>query len=295
MVDDDLARLAERGPWDAVVDTSGFVPRVVGAFGRLAASVTQHYVFVSTVNVYRGWPAEPLSDTSAVLECPPDADASYGGELGEATQYGALKAGCERAVIAHVGPARTTILRPGVILGPREYVGRLPWWLHRVSRGGNVLAPGSPDRRIQPIDVRDVTAFALQSIEERLAGSFNLTAPPEATFGQLLDTCKATTGSDASFVWIPDAWLVERGVRQWTELPLWRTHAGVWAVDSDRAWRAGLACRPLAETVRDTWRWMRCGDTSPSGEGESSRGADHGLSPDREEALLGSWAELGVR
>ncbi len=291
----DLARLTEHGPWDAVVDTSGFVPRVVRASARLAATAAQHYLFVSTVNVYQGWPVRPLSDSSAVLECPPDADASYGADLGEATQYGALKAGCERAVIASMGAGRATVLRPGVILGPREYVGRLPWWLRRVAQGGTVLAPGSPARRIQPIDVRDVAAFALRAIGERLSGSFNLTSPPDATFGQLLESCKAATGSDATFAWVPDGWLVEQGVRQWTELPLWRTHPGVWAVDSNRARQAGLTCRPLADTVHDTWRWMGSDDRLPSGDGESSRAADHGMNPSRETELLRKWVDLGVR
>jgi 2'-hydroxyisoflavone reductase len=291
---DDFRRLAERGPWDAVIDTIGYIPQqVLGAATALAAAVG-HYVFLSSVNVYTGWPNEPLDDNSALFGCPPDADKTFGADLGYAGQYGAHKAGCERAVVAGLGADRATLLRPGVILGPREYVGRLTWWLDRAARGGQLLAPGPATRAIQPIDVRDVAQFALQCATTRIAGAYNLSAPVgHSTFADLIDDCIAATNAGTDPVWVDPQWLIDRGVEQWTELPLWRTHRGVWAVDSHRAFAAGLRCRPLRDTVADTWTWMTSGGAAITGEGEAGRAADHGLTPEREAELLTAWGQAG--
>ena len=289
---EDLRRLAERGPWEAVIDTIGYTPRqVLDAATALAAAVG-HYVFLSTVNVYTGWPNEPLDDESELFACPPDADETFGADLGYAGQYGALKAGCERAVVAALGAERSTVLRPGVILGPGEYVGRLSWWLRRAARGGQLLAPGPPTRSIQPIDVRDVAQFALHCATARIAGAYNVTAPLDhATFADLIDGCVAETKASAEPIWVDPDWLIRQGVEQWTELPLWRTHAGVWAVDSRRTFAAGLRCRPLRDAVADTWTWMNSGGTAITGEGEAGRAADHGLTAHREAELLLAWQQ----
>jgi 2'-hydroxyisoflavone reductase len=182
----DLERLAASGPWDVVVDPSGYVPRESGAIARALEQVAGRFVFVSSVSAYVGWPVEPLTEESAVLDCPPDAGADFGfdGDPGPSV-YGFTKAGCERAVREVFGNDRTVVLRPGVILGPREYVGRLPWWLRRMERGGRVLAPGGPSRAIQPVDVRDVARFALLAP----AGVFNVTGPT-STMQQFLDACR---------------------------------------------------------------------------------------------------------
>ena len=133
----DLAWLAAAGPWDAVADTSGYVPREVLAACECLEPVAARYVFMSTVSVYRGWPVEPLSEASEVLYCPPDAGPGYGEDVEDGpTRYGYQKSGCELAVTSTFGPDRSVLLRPGVVLGPREYVGRLPWWLSRVAAGG---------------------------------------------------------------------------------------------------------------------------------------------------------------
>lgn len=289
---EDLRRLAGHGRWDAVVDTIGFVPGEVLSAATALAPVVGHYVFLSTVNVYTGWPLEPLDERSPLFACPPEADKTFGAELGYAGQYGALKAGCERAVVAALGADRATLLRPGIILGPREYVGRLTWWLGRAARGGQLLAPGPSGRAIQPVDVRDVARFALHCATARTAGAFNVTAPRDhATFHDLIDGCVAETKADTRPVWVDPDWLIAQGVEQWTELPLWRTHAGAWAVDSRAAFAAGLRCRPLRDTVADTWSWMTGGGTAITGDGEAGRAADHGLPPQREAALLAAWQD----
>jgi 2'-hydroxyisoflavone reductase len=280
----DLAELVSAGPWDAVVDTSGYVPREVLACCERLAPVAGRYVFMSTVSVYRGWPVEPLSETSEVLYCPADAGPDYGEDVEDGpTSYGYQKSGCELAVASTFGTERSVLLRPGVVLGPREYVGRLPWWLSRVAAGGRVLAPGSPGRSIQPVDVRDLAEFAIHLVAREVAGAYNVTAPVgRETFGGLLEACAEATGSNAEFVWVPDEQLVAQGVRQWSEMPLWRTFPGVWQVSSDAAQAQGLSCRPLAATVSETWSWMQDAGLRPDDE----RASEIGISREREQQIL---------
>jgi 2'-hydroxyisoflavone reductase len=280
----DLARLAADGPWDAVVDTSGFVPRDVLKACEFLRPVATQYVFVSSVSVYRGWPMEPLSESSDVLYCPPDAGPDYGEDVEDGpTKYGYQKSGCELAVTNSFGIGNCTILRPGVVLGPREYVGRLPWWLTRVARGGRVLAPGAPSRSIQPVDARDLADFALHAISESIIGTYNVAAPQnQDTFGDLLSACAAVTCSDPEFVWIPDEKLLDAGVRQWSQLPLWRTFPGVWQVYAAAARAQGLSYQALTETVADTWSWMQ---SSPV-EFNDQRAGEIGISTDLERRIL---------
>jgi len=283
---DDVDRLATSGPWDAVVDTSGYVPRNVLAMARRLAPLGGQYVFISTVSVYADWPVLPLTEGSPLLACPPDAGPDFGEDVEDGpTRYGYQKAGCEAAARLAFGDARVALLRPGVILGPREYVGRLPWWLRRVAAGGRVAAPGTPGRSIQPVDVRDVADFALGCAQHQSTGAFNVTAPiGRDAFGDLLSACATATGASPDFVWIPESKLFEVGVRQWSEMPLWRASEGVWRVDSTRASTSGLHNRPLVETVRDTWRWLvESGDVAGN-----ERAEGIGLSPEREARLLGT-------
>ncbi|MEZ0076279.1 NAD-dependent epimerase/dehydratase family protein [Planotetraspora sp. GP83] len=278
---DDLAALAARGPWDAVIDTSGMTPQLVETSTKALSDATDRYVFVSTVNVYQGWPTNPLDDDSPVRPYSPQGPP---GESG-ADEYGREKAGCEKAVTDTFGD-RSVLLRPAVIVGPHEYVGRFPWWLRRIAAGGRVLAPGTPDWPIQPIDVRDVAAFALAAAEQHFSGSYNLAAPiGSATFGELLEACRQVTGSGAVLKWVDHEFLIEQQVGEWTELPLWRPYAGTWRVDAARARGDGLTSRPLADTVADTWAWLNDGGPLIHHE----RAAELGITPEREAAILAAW------
>jgi len=278
----DLERLSASGPWDAVVDTSGYVPRNVLEAAEVLEPSVGRYVFVSTLSAYEGWPTQPLTEDSPVLPCPPDADETFGTDTENGpSRYGFQKSGCESAVGQVYGAARSTVLRLGVVLGPQEYVGRLPWWLHRIAKGGRVLAPGNPDRSIQPIDVRDVAGFALDTVTAGRAGVFNLTGAGDATFGDFLDACAKATGADSEMVWTPDEVLLEHGVGQWSELPLWRIAAGTWNVSTAKARAVGLSTRPLAETVRDTWEWVRA-----TGLAESGIPAGIGIDGEKEQRIL---------
>ncbi|WP_368660668.1 NAD-dependent epimerase/dehydratase family protein [Streptomyces marincola] len=283
----DLARLADSGTWDAVIDTSSadFAPRHVLTAARALEPVARRYVYVSTVNAYAGWPREPLTESSPVLDVPADADEQYGSDASPAAHYGMQKAGSERAVHETFGAARTVLLRPGVILGPGEYVGRLPWWLRRTRRGGTVLAPGRAERTVQPVDVRDAAGFALDRAADRTGGTYNVVAPGRETMGDLLTACLDVTGGRGRLRWVPDEVLIEHGVRQWTELPLWRTAAGVWAVEGTRARDAGLRCRPIGETVAATWAWLHSGGTAVA----HPRAAEHGIAPGKEAAILAAF------
>ncbi|MEV7006201.1 NAD-dependent epimerase/dehydratase family protein [Streptosporangium sp. NPDC051022] len=281
-VAEDLARLTEGREWDAVVDVCGFVPRVVGASVRALNGKAATYAFVSSISACSTWPAEAGSDEgSPRFECAPDAGPEDG-------DYGTLKAGCERAVERGFD-GNVLIVEPGLILGPRENVGRLPWWLTRVARGGRVLAPGDPGTRMQVIDARDIAAFTLAQAEAGVSDRFFTGGVlGNVTYGDLLAECRAVTGSDAEFVWVKDHFLLDREVAPWTELPLWAPEgpdfAGVWLASSAKAHAAGLRCRPVAETVRDTWAWLR---EIPEAERSFGR---HGIDPEKEAKILTEWS-----
>ncbi|MER6998708.1 NAD-dependent epimerase/dehydratase family protein [Streptomyces sp. NPDC000410] len=286
---EDLQQLAVQGPWDAVIDTSSseLPPRDVRLAAQALRDRAARWVHISTVSVYAGWPHRTLTEDATLLDCPPDADETHGhtGADGSPTKYGFQKAGGERA-IAESFDDRAVFLRPGVILGPGEYVGRLPWWLNRAHRGGRILAPAPAERCIQPVDVRDVAAFALDQAAVSDSGAYNIAHPEGISFGDFLEACLTSTEGAGRPVWVSPEVLAEYRVKQWTELPLWRTHDGVWSVDSSRAVAAGLTCRPLRETINDTSAWLRA-DGRPV---DHTRWADHGIDPDKEAKILASFA-----
>lgn len=289
----DLVRLSASGPWDAVVDTGAYEPADAAAVAETLADSAGRYVLVSTVSVYRDWPTHPTAEGSPLWPARRDARGADPdvAVMPRPYAYGTLKAGCELAVREVFGE-RAVVLRPGVVLGPYEYVGRLESLLGRAARGGRMLAGGDPRRAIQPVDVRDLATFTLDLIETERRGTFNVVAPSgHATYGELLGSCIAATGDRAELVWVDPSWLTDRGVREWTELVLWRSPAGTWAVDDTGARRAGLTCRPLRQTVADTWAWLQHEQPVPH-----RRAIEHGLGPARETELLAAWeADLAGR
>lgn len=272
--DGDLAALEGRS-WDVVVDPSGYVPRVVRASAELLRDAAEHYTFVSSVSVY-GTFRTPGFDESAATEELADPDTE---EVME--HYGALKAACER-VVEEVFPGRALHVRAGLIVGPHDPTDRFTYWPVRVARGGEVLAPGRPERLVQFVDVRDLGEWIVRSAEGRVAGTFNATGPvPPVSMGELLETCRAVSGSDATFTWVDDAYLLENEVGPWMELPLWVPEsdpeiASLMAADVSRAVAAGLTFRPVAQTVKDTLAWA----------GQSRPFEDTGLDAEKERALL---------
>lgn len=283
----DLERLAGHGPWDAIVDTSGYVPRVVGLAARALAASAPAYVFMSTCSVFTDWPSAPVNDDSPVYECSPDAGPDDG-------DYGTLKAGCERAVDRDF-PGRALHLRLGLLLGPHEDVGRLPALLLRIADAGGarderVLAPGDPDYQVQPIDVRDVALFTLSAIEQELQGSYLVAGPPAnaITYGDLLQACIDVTGSPARLEWVDGDFLMQHEVEMWSELPLWAPpNERPWDTDTSRAEAAGLRCRSLRETVADTWAWLAADDGRVRRSYQPNR--PHGLAAEKEREVLAAW------
>ncbi len=228
--------------WGAIVDTCGFVPRVVAQSVALSC---QRYVFVSSVSVYADL-SRPNDEDAPALPDPHSEDV--------AAHYGALKAACER-VVAGVLDERATIVRPGLIGGPHDPTGRFTYWPVRVAEGGDVLAPAPADGPVQVIDARDLAAWIVHLAERGPGGVFNAVGP-ETTFGDALAAIRAAVGGDARFVWTDPARLT--GVEPWSELPLWAPHApGMLRTPNARALAAGLRLRPLGETAVDTLAWAR--------------------------------------
>ena len=261
--------------WDAVVDTSGYLPRVVGQSAGLLADAVGHYVFVSSISVYASF-AEVVDERSelAQLSAPGSEDIS--------ADYGALKALCEREVDTAF-PGRSTAVRAGLIVGPHDPTGRFTYWPHRVARGGDVLVPGPAWRPVQLVDVRDLAAWIVTAAEERLSGAFNATGP--ATMGAVLDAARRASGSTARAVEVDDAFLTGQGVGEWMELPLWIDPSNddwrhFMEVDATRATAAGLTFRPLDETVAGALA-------------EAALVEGVGLTPERETELLTAWWSRG--
>jgi nucleoside-diphosphate-sugar epimerase len=280
----DLAQLAGRH-FDVVVDTSGYVPADVALSANLLADSCDHYAFVSSINVFPDWPERADYQVAGPHDGSPDATrVDVPDELDPAATYGWLKAGCELAVTRAFGADRCSALRGGSIVGPDDAaVGRLPWWIDRVARGGEVLVPGAPEDTVSLIDARDLGAFALSAVP----GAFEAAGPPARdTRADLMQACRDATGSDARFTYVGDEWPVEQGVEPWTELPLWAPDApGVFTHDTRPAVAAGLAWRPLRDTVADTWAWQQ---TVAGGWTPNAR--TPGLAPAREVELLKAWA-----
>jgi 2'-hydroxyisoflavone reductase len=282
---DDLKQLAASGPWDATIDTSAFEPADVSRALAALDQQTGKYVLISTVSAYRDWPNEPVDEQAPLWPSRPEYIESSPelADMSVPLRYGTLKAGCELAATAATPDA--LLLRPGVILGPGEYIGRGLKLLERAARGGRWLLPEPRQQSIQPVDVRDVSSFTLEAIAASLGGAYNLAAPPGfATYEDLISRCIELTGNKTTPVWVDPKRLDTHGVKQWTEIPLWRTQPGTWAVDAARAAAAGFSCRPLLETIADFQAAM---EREPLI--DHPRQAAHGMDPTKEAKLLTEW------
>jgi 2'-hydroxyisoflavone reductase len=267
---DDVDRLRGRS-WDVVVDTCGFDPQTVRRSAELLADAAGRYVFVSTCGVYRDWPTRPVPDEQAERHTEGDG-------------YSELKALAEDALSEVLGD-RVAHVRPGTIVGPYENIGRLPWWLRRMARGGEVLAPGPPDATTQLIDVRDLAQFCLDCGP----GGWNTISRPGAiTWGAFLEAARAAAGAPGTTLRWTDADVVAEAVPDaWGVLPLWPAPdpelAAVFSIGVEKALAAGLSIRPLEDTMAATWGWLR--DTDDLGDWRREVQVT-GLDPEVEAALL---------
>ncbi|MFH9857872.1 NAD-dependent epimerase/dehydratase family protein [Streptomyces sp. NPDC017202] len=275
----------EDGEWDAVVDTWSAAPRAVHEAARLLRGRAGRYVYVSSCSVYAWSPPAGYAEDAPLVE---------GAEPGaEQTDYARDKRGGELAAVDAFGAADSVLVRAGLILGPYENVGRLPWWLNRIARGGPVLAPGPRELPLQYVDVRDLAEWTLKAVERELSGPFNLMSPQgHTTMGELLEACVRVTGGPAELRWTAPETVLAAGIEPWTQLPVWvppgsDLHDALHAADVSRALAAGLSCRPVGETVADTWRWLReIGGEAPQRPDRTRKGLD----PEVEAKVLAAGA-----
>jgi 2'-hydroxyisoflavone reductase len=278
---DDYESLKGR-EWDAVLDIPTSLPRWVKGAGQVLQGKTGCYLFVSTISVYAD-SSRPGMDETTPLATGADPEA----EQVTMEHYGALKALSEQEAEKWY-PGRVIVVRPGLIVGPGDPTDRFTYWPVRISRGGEVLCPGTPDDPVQIIDQRDLAEWNVRLVEQRAFGIYNGTGPAETlTIGRMLETCKAVSGSDARLVWADAAFLEAQGVAPWSDMPTWvppvGEYAGFSSVSVARAVAAGLTFRPLATTVRDTLDWWA---TLPE-ERRAKPGA--GIDPEREAQVLAAW------
>jgi 2'-hydroxyisoflavone reductase len=274
---EDLALLQDRS-WDAVIDTSGYVPRHVRRSAEALVGQTDRYVFISTVSVYAEDNPRGMDENSPLATLKDESVEEVTGET-----YGGLKVLCEKAV-EEVYADRALIIRPGLIVGPHDPTDRFTYWPVRIAQGGEVLAPGNPDQPVQIIDGRDMAQWIISMVEEKRSGSFNAVGPDYAlTTKQMLDACVAVCNPQAQLTWVSEEFLIAAGAQPWSEIPVWvpEQDAAFDTCSNARAIAAGLKFHPLAETIADTLAWA------------STRPDNHawraGLTREREAELLQSW------
>jgi 2'-hydroxyisoflavone reductase len=263
--------------WETVIDTCGYVPRIVNLSVQALKDTVERYVFISSISVYSDGSKIGIDEQDPLGKLEDESIEEVTGE-----SYGPLKVLCEKTVMAGFHN-RSLIIRPGLIVGPYDPTDRFTYWPVRVARGGEVLAPEKPEVPIQIIDVRDLSEFTLRLVEHKTTGVFNATGPDyELSLGDMLETCKKVSASDATFTWAPVEFLAENKVEAWSDLPVWLPdtpeNAGFSRVNISKALAAGLTFRPLEETVADTLAWAQ---TRPDGIEWRA-----GLKPQRESELL---------
>jgi 2'-hydroxyisoflavone reductase len=272
----DIEKLSGR-EWDAVIDVAGYVPRIVRISAQALEKAVKRYVFISSISVYAGFEKAGINESDPVGKLEDESVEEVTGET-----YGPLKALCEKTVEEIYGD-RALIIRPGLIVGSYDATDRFTYWPMRVKRGGDMIAPDRPDAPIQVIDVRDLSDFIIDLVEQNASGIYNATGPDSPlTMGELLDACKRVSGSVSTVHWASVEFLKEHEVQPWSDMPVWipdtGEDAGFSRVDVSKAIDAGLKFRPLEDTIRDTIAWAE------------QRPEDHewraGLNPDKETSLL---------
>lgn len=265
------------GKWDAVIDTCGYVPRVVRLSAEYLKDRIKTYCFISTISVYDAPNTPFYENEDAPLGTMPDETTE---EITGET-YGPLKVLCENVVNELYGDNALNI-RPGLINGPHDPTNRFTYWVTRLARGGDVLVPAPRNQPVQVIDARDLAAFTITLLENDTHGTFHATGPDGGvTFAHVIGEIQRQVGNEANLIYVPEKFLLEQEVGPWVELPLWMPDEGggyrIMSLDIRRALDAGLTLRPLAETIRDTLDWAESPDYVQG---------NAGLAPEREKELL---------
>ena len=267
--------------WDVCIDNSASNIEWVRLSAAFLKDAVRRYLYVSSISAYSDM-STPGMDEDAPTFTYESAGVSRDAEK---LPYGLQKALCERETRRVFGD-RATIVRPGLIVGPRDPTDRFTYWPVRVHRGGDVLAPGTPADPTQVIDARDLTGFMVRLVEGDVSGTFNATGHSRG-MGELLEGIRAAEGADCTFTWADAAFLAAHEVKPWSDMPVWvpdtTETAGFARVDIRRAIGAGLTFLPLAKTVRDTLAWFQA---------QPAERRDHlrsGLTPEREAEVLNAW------
>lgn len=273
--------------WDAVIDTSGYIPSHVRASSAILAKACKFYVFVSTMSVYGDTSKPGMDESTPVARLPNPADEAFSMET-----YGPLKALCEEEVEKAM-PGRIARVRPTLIVGPGDPTDRFTYWVVRVGKAGagmptEVMAPGDPAEAVQFIDARDLGKWLVKLVEDGHAGVYNALGPKGSlTMQEFLHGCKVVTGSQAEFTWVDEEFLGKRGIGPWMDMPMWVTSSpdarGMQRARADKAWAIGLSPRPTGDTIRDTFAWA----TGRPGEYKMRAG----IVNEREMDALKAWHE----
>ena len=272
--------------FDAVLDTSGYYPRLVGASAALLAPNVGQYLFISSVSAYAKNDT-PHADETAATATLADPNVETMGKNYE--NYGGLKRACEEAAEKAL-PGRATIVRPGYIVGPEDRSDRYTYFARRYERGGEMLAPGSPSDPLQIIDVRDLAEWLVLLVERNTTGVFNAVGPEKPwNMGEMFAACQDITGKDTKLIWVPGEFLLKNGEDGEGALPIWApafgTYAGMHLRSNTRAVQAGLKFRSPVVTTRDSLEWFK---SQPEERRNKPRA---GLPPEREAELLSLWAK----
>lgn len=264
--------------WDAVIDTCGYVPRVVEQTADVLAESVGLYCFISTISVYSDDQEGPMSEDSKLIRFDkvPESEEITG------ESYGAFKALCEDAVTSICGAAKTLIIRPGLVVGPHDPSDRFTYWVDRFSRTDPVLLPDRGDLPMQFIDARDLAAFTVRMVEEKATGVFNAVGPAErTTLADIWRACQDNCDGRPEIVTVSDEFLATKEVRDWVDLPLvLERGTDKHTADIKRALSRGISFRPMPETVRDTAEWHLRREVIE---------LKAGLSRERERELIAEW------
>lgn len=275
----DLDRLLE-GTWDAVLDTCGYYPRVVGMSTRHLRGRVGCYLFVSTISVYSDSVTRGLTEDGPLATI---ADPTVE-EITKET-YGALKVLCEQEVERSFGKD-ALIVRPGIIIGPHDPSDRFTWWVRHAGGGGELIAPDSREQ-VQGIDARDLGAFMVHLLEQGIRGIYHGVGPVTErwTLPDIAAAAQRSSDTGDTIHWADPKWLIENDALPWRDFPMWLTKDdgdGLFFMNMDRSAVAGLRTRPLAETVMDTLAWDRA-------RGIASEDFGAGLKPARIAELIAKW------
>ncbi|MES2015862.1 MAG: NAD-dependent epimerase/dehydratase family protein [Pseudomonadota bacterium] len=272
----------ETGEWDAVIDDSGYVPRIVNASASLLAPRVKQYIYISSISCYKE-PSPIGGDEDTPLATMADPTVEVMGKSFE--NYGALKALCEKAA-EKAAPGRTTIVRPGYIVGPDDPTGRFTYWPARFDKGGEIAVPGAATDPIQLIDVRDLAAWLVLLVENNTVGKFNAVGPEKPMqWGRVIAACQKATATPGTLTWVPGEFVA---TLKDIDFPIWSPYSGdtkgfhTWNVQ--RAVKSGLTCRPVEQTVNDTLAWYK----SQVAMKEGGR-VKMAFTPENEAAVLSAW------